>query len=71
MLQSINNTMVTHLLIVQKERNAFYGQRVRLPFQVGNDSIIWVGFNSILLCYIIYKFVTINMFNCHGTIAFM
>ena len=23
------------------------------------------------LCSVIYKFVTTNMFNCHGTIAFM
>ena len=39
--------------------------------QVGADLIIQVGSDSILLCSVIYKFVTINTFNCHGTIAFM
>ena len=35
------------------------------------DSVIQVGSDSLLLCSFIYKFVTTNMFNCHGTIAFI
>ena len=33
--------------------------------------IIQVGPDSILLCSVIYKFVTTNTFNCYGTIGFM
>ena len=38
-------------------------------FLGGADSIIQVGSDSLILCFIIYKFVTTNTFNCHGTIA--
>ena len=56
-------------IIAQKERNAICAQRVCLPIQVGADSIIQVGSDSILLCSVINKFVTTNVFNYHGTIA--
>ena len=40
-------------------------------FLGGADSIIQVGSDSLILCFIIYKFVTTNTFNCHCTIACM
>ena len=46
-------------------------QRVHLPIQVGADSKIQVGSDSILLWSVVYKFVTTNTFNCHGTIAYI
>ena len=58
---------ITLFLFEQKESNAICTQRVRLPIQVGADSIIQVESDSILLCSVIYKFVTTNKFNCHGT----
>ena len=60
---------ITLFLFEQKESNAICTQRVRLPIKVGADSIIQVESDSILLCSVIYKFVTTNTFNCHGTIA--
>ena len=33
--------------------------------------ILQVGSDSILLCSVIYKFVITNVFNCHGTIAYI
>ena len=39
--------------------------------QVGADSIIQVGSDSLLLCSVIYKFVITSTFNCHGTIAYI
>ena len=35
------------------------------------DLIIQVGSDSVLLFSVIYKFVTTNTFNCHGTIVWM
>ena len=42
---------------------------LRTKSQVGADLIIQVGPDSILLCSVIYKFVTTNTFNCYGTKA--
>ena len=46
-----------------KECNAICAPRLHLPTYVGADLIIQVGSDSILLCSVIYKFVTTNTFS--------
>ena len=70
----LNNTpaslrVLSSFLFAQKERYAICAQRVRLPIYVGADLIIQVGSDLILLCSVIYKFVSTKTFNYHGTIA--
>ena len=36
-----------------------------------NNTFLHVGSDSLLLCSVIYKFVTTNTFNCHGTKAYI
>ena len=53
----------------------FWDQYLRtksaLTFLGVADTIIQVGSYSILLCSVVYKFVTTNSFNCHDTIAYV
>ena len=61
--------VVSSFLFAPKELNAICALRVRLPFKwdwLNNSGWVWF---IIMLC--IYKFVTTNKFNCHGTIAKM
>ena len=55
--------------ICAKGAQCYLGTKSALTFLGGADLIIQVGSDSILLCSVIYKFVTTSTFNCHHTIA--
>ena len=62
---------MTLFSICPKGAQCYLSTKSALTFLGGANSIIQVGSDSILLCSVIYKFVTTNTFNCHNTIAYI
>ena len=60
---------VCNVTICAKGAQLYLSTKSALTYLGGTDSIIQAGSDSLLICSIIYNFVTTKSFNCHGTIA--